>query len=197
MMHQTHHFGGLIAAEITLIYFGQSPFSLITPVALVGGYILGAAADIDKPESYIGQKMSLLAHALQILRVRHRTLTHSLLMTLLIWMLFNSLNLPNVLVISFTAAYASHWILDLFNEQGVELFWPLPIRIKILPAILAIGTDSVAELIIRKILNVMHYFLLFVLVKPYLLHVPVIGSGVSWIWNGFVNVLPSFMTKYF
>jgi len=196
VMHQTHHAGGLIAAEIVLIYYHQPVFSWITPAALLGGYFLAAAADVDKPESYVGQKVLPISLALQTLRIRHRTLTHSLLFTGVLWLLLKSSGLPNVLVVAWVAAYASHWFLDLFNEQGVELTWPLPFRIKFLPSLLAVGTDSWAEVLIRQALYGVHYVLFFVLVKPLLFDLPIVGQLFSNIWAMLLSSMPHFISRY-
>lgn len=196
MMHQTHHAGGLIAAEIALIYYQQPFFSWITPAALFGGYFLAAAADIDKSESYVGQKLLPISLALQILRIRHRTVTHSLLFTAGLWLLLKNSGLPEVLVIAWVAAYASHWFLDLFNEQGVELAWPIPFRFKFLPSLLAVGTDSFVEGLIRKVMYVVHYILFFVLVKPLILGLPIVGPLFSSLWATVLNSLPHFISRH-
>jgi inner membrane protein len=49
-------------------------------------------------------------------------------------------------------AYASHPLIDLFNEQGVAFFWPLKVKIRLLPEFLAIETGSFAESIFRFLL---------------------------------------------
>ncbi len=196
MKYQTHHAGGLVAAELSLLYFQQPVWSWITPAAIIGGYFWGVIADVDKPESYIGEKLLPLSLAMQSVRIRHRTLTHSVLITAGLWFFLVAAGLPSVLAAAWVSAYASHWFLDMFNEQGVELFWPIPIRIKFLPAWLSIDLDSLAESWLRQGLYMVHYLLLFVLVKPVLFGVPIIGPLFSGMWGWLLRLLPPFIANY-
>ncbi|MGO4276189.1 metal-dependent hydrolase [Paenibacillus sp. TAF58] len=49
-------------------------------------------------------------------------------------------------------SYASHSFIDLFNDRGVELFWPIPFKFRLLPKWIAIDTGSVSETVFRSML---------------------------------------------
>lgn len=190
--HKTHHVAGLVAGEAVLLHFNTPVLSWVTPVVLVGSYFVAVLPDIDQPQSYIGNRLSPVAHSVQMINIRHRTLTHSLLITFLIWLVLAMVHLPPVIVWALTLAYASHWFLDLLNEQGVELLWPLPIRVKLLPSVLAIPSeaDSLRQNLLKGILTVIHIFLFIAVIRPIILEVPIIGKVFSSIWDKLTSYLP-------
>lgn len=65
------------------------------------------------------------------LKIRHRGLTHSLLV-LCILSFALSLLLPSILLFPAVLGYASHLVLDLLTVQGIELFYPHHKRIRLL-----------------------------------------------------------------
>lgn len=189
MEMKTHAYAGLLVAQGTLIYFQQPAISLVTPIAFVTGYLLGPAADIDKPESFVGSKLWPISNALSMLKVGHRTLTHSIVFVALLWVALTLLPVPVVLVWVATLAYASHPSIDLLNEQGVQLFWPLPFRIKLLPDLIAIPVDSPGEGVIRLLLMIGviggFFIYLYTIIQPF----PIIGAAFRYI----VDLLPDQM----
>jgi len=198
MNFKTHHVAGLVATEATLLQFGQAPLSLVTPIALIGGYFISILSDIDKPTSVIGQKLWIVSRSSSLLHIRHRTLTHSLLFTFLLWLFLKALPIPEVLVWSLIMAFCSHWFIDMFNEHGVELLWPLPIRFKILPGFLAISSDdSIGQLIFRWGLILVQLILLLALLHPIILKTPIIGSLLDPSWSALVSYVPGPLKHWF
>jgi inner membrane protein len=49
--------------------------------------------------------------------------------------------------------WLSHWLIDLLNPMGVQLFYPLPVWIKPPVPFLAVPVDSPAEAVIRLLIQ--------------------------------------------
>lgn len=95
------------------------------PVAFMLSCTLGSVLpDIDHPKSYIGRRVPLIPKLLYK-TVGHRTLTHSILFTLLASMLLYKLN--HAAGIGLWAGITSHIILDICTpfSKGVSLFYPI------------------------------------------------------------------------
>jgi len=152
MLQKTHSAAGLVAAETILVAHDVPFLSWTAAGALLLGCLAGTIADVDKPGSTMAKVLFPLSALLRVLNVRHRTVTHSALCVAALWALTLTLPLPAVYRIVFVAAYASHPIIDLFNEKGVQLLWPLKLKIRLLPAGLAIDTGSASETIFRWLL---------------------------------------------
>ncbi|MDR6882090.1 metal-dependent hydrolase [Bacillus sp. 3255] len=167
MLQKTHSIAGCISAEIVLAYHEVSFFSWDTAGALLLGCLAGTLADVDKPGSTMAKVLFPLSALLRVLKVRHRTLTHSIVFMLLLMMA--TVALPPLYFWVFILAYASHPLIDLLNERGIQLFWPLPAKIRLLPKFAAIDTGSVGETIFRWLLLVLSLLIPFmVYVFPYI-----------------------------
>ncbi len=151
MLQKTHSVAGLLAAEGVLLHFQVPLLSWDTAAALLLGCLAGPLADIDKQGSTMAKVFFPLSFVLRLIDVRHRTLTHSVLFLFGIGALLLPL-LPEPLFWSFLLAYASHSFVDLFNEQGVELLWPIKLKFRLLPKFMAIETGSFMETGFRYIL---------------------------------------------
>jgi inner membrane protein len=150
MLQKTHSAAGLVAAETVLFYRDVSFLSWEAVGALLLGCLAGTLADVDKQGSTIARILFPLSALLKILKVRHRSVTHSLLFILSLMIL--ALPLPALYFWVFIAAYASHPLIDLLNEKGVELFWPLKMKVRVLPKLIAVGTGSMSETVFRWLL---------------------------------------------
>ncbi|MCZ8518629.1 MULTISPECIES: metal-dependent hydrolase [Paenibacillus] len=150
MLQKTHSAAGLVAAEYVLMHFHMPVFSWESAAGLMIGCIAGPLADVDKKGSTMAKVIFPLSAALRLLKVRHRTMTHSILFMAAMFAL--SLSLPAPLFWCFMLAYASHPLIDLLNEQGVELLWPLRIKFRLVPKFLAVDTGSEMETAIRYLL---------------------------------------------
>jgi inner membrane protein len=150
MLQKTHSIAGFISAELVLAYQQVSFFSWDTAGALLLGCLAGTLADVDKPGSTMAKVLFPLSALLRILKVRHRTLTHSMIFILLLMMI--SLPMSPLYFWVFIVSYASHPLIDLLNERGIQLFWPLPMKIRLLPKFIAIDTGSTSETVFRWLL---------------------------------------------
>lgn len=159
MLQKTHSIAGFISAEIVLVYQDMSFFTWDAAGAVLLGCLAGTLADVDKPGSTMAKVLFPLSALLRLLKVKHRTVTHSLLFMLLLVMV--AMPLPPLYFWVFILAYGSHSLIDLFNERGVELFWPIPFKIRLLPKFIAIDTGSMGETVFRSLLLVVSLVLPF------------------------------------
>jgi len=150
MLQKTHSAAGLVAAELVLVVHDVPFLSVQAAAALLVGCLAGPLADIDKQGSTMAKLLFPLSALLRFLKVRHRTLTHSILFIALLLLLVTPLS--DFYGLIFIAAYASHPLIDLFNEQGVQLFWPIKGKIRLLPKWLAVDTGSATETVFRWLL---------------------------------------------
>ncbi|MFH5184329.1 metal-dependent hydrolase [Paenibacillus sp. TAB 01] len=143
MLQRTHSAAGVLAAEWVLHAYHVPLLSWDTAGALLLGCFAGPLADIDKPGSVMAKLFFPVSSLLRMLHIHHRTMTHSLLF--LVLLATASFPIPALYYSTFLLAYASHPLIDLLNEQGVALFWPVRTKIRLLPKFLAIDTGSRAE----------------------------------------------------
>ncbi|MCS7461565.1 metal-dependent hydrolase [Paenibacillus doosanensis] len=143
MLQRTHGLAGVVAAELVLQHFQVPVWSWETAGAILLGCFAGPLADIDKPGSVMAKLFFPLSALLKLLGIHHRTMTHSIVFTALIAGALSPL--PPLYGWTFVWAYASHPLIDLLNEQGVALLWPIRRKFRLLPKFLAIDTGSRAE----------------------------------------------------
>ncbi|MEF3306731.1 metal-dependent hydrolase [Paenibacillus sp. GYB003] len=149
MLQKTHSAAGLVAAEIILVRQGVPFLSWEAAGAILLGCLAGTLADVDKPGSTMAKVLFPLSAFLKLLHVRHRTLTHSALFIAALALAASPL--PALYYWVFVTAYASHTAIDLLNENGVQLFWPIKGKIRLLPKFIAIDTGSASETAFRWI----------------------------------------------
>ncbi|MNI11697.1 Inner membrane protein YdjM [compost metagenome] len=147
MLQKTHSLAGLLAAESVVLVMNQSLFSWEAAGALMLGCLAGPMADIDKPGTTMAKVFIPLSLLLRTLGIKHRTMTHSIVFLVGLFLLLSPL--PPVIFWSCLIAYATHPLLDLFNEQGVALLWPLKTKFRLLPKFAAIETGSASESFVR------------------------------------------------
>lgn len=190
-MYKTHSVAALIGAEVFLMHAHQPVLTWQTAAALLGAYFAGPIADVDQPQSYVGQRVWPLAVLLSVVGIRHRTLTHSFVFLAVLWAALQLLPVPEVVRWAVWIGYASHPAIDLFNEEGVELLWPLRFRVKLLPNPLAIPVESVREAILRGVMSAFSFMLLWIYVHPVMVQLPVVGPVLGAVSDGLIRMLPS------
>lgn len=119
MMAPTHVVAGL---TLTGYFIGASPS------ILVASTFFALLPDIDTPESFMGHKIPILPTIINLL-VGHRTLTHSLAFLAAGYFLLGSIS--KVVALAWLFGVGSHILADILTPQGVQLFWPYPLQIKI------------------------------------------------------------------
>lgn len=167
MLQRTHGAAGVLAAEWVLHHYDVPLLSWETAGALLVGCFAGPLADIDKPGSVMAKLFFPLSSLLRLLQIHHRTLTHSIAFMALIAMA--AVPIPPLYYWTFLLAYASHPLIDLLNEQGVALFWPVKKKVRLLPKFMAIDTGSPMESLFCFILVCLCFWLPIRQVLPGLL----------------------------
>ncbi|MFC5450340.1 metal-dependent hydrolase [Paenibacillus aestuarii] len=152
MLQKTHSVAGLVSAEVVLVWQDVSFLSWEAAGALLLGCLAGTLADVDKPGSTMAKVLFPLSALLHVLKVRHRTVTHSLLVIALIMLAAGPL--PTLFYWTLVVGYVSHPLIDLLNDKGVQLLWPIPGKVRLLPKWLAITTGSTGETVFRALLFV-------------------------------------------
>jgi inner membrane protein len=163
MLQKTHSVAGFVAAEIVLVNQNVTLLSWQAAGVLLLGCLAGTLADVDKQGSTMAKILFPISALLRILKVRHRSVTHSLLFILAF--MLAALPLPELFFRVFIIAYASHPLIDLLNEQGVQLFWPLPVKVRLLPKFMAIDTGSASEKAFRWVLCALSLWIPFSTIK--------------------------------
>lgn len=97
-------------------------------LGIVGYLLTFSLPDIDIT-SKASKKIPVIPCIIQLF-TKHRGFTHSIFALFIIYNIFNLTGFHN-LAIGAGIGYASHLITDMSTNNGITLFWPLPIRIKI------------------------------------------------------------------
>ena len=132
MKWKTHLAGGAVAGAVTLAAALNGDFGLPAPPFYVLPLAAGAAAlgslfpDIDNRKSKAGQAAGLISSIVNYLW-GHRTLFHSpVLYFLLFFYARDYIGVFLPVMFGFMAGALSHIALDMMNEKGIPLFYPLP-----------------------------------------------------------------------
>ncbi len=146
MTGNTHVIGGLVAGLAT------AQFTSLEPVLLMGAGVLGALIpDICHGGSWIGKRLPILSKIIQVI-FGHRSFTHSLLFLMIIRALLQAFVSHEAIIYGLIAGMASHLLLDMGTKNGIKLFFPISIRVR-LP--LAIRTGSKGEDIVFAALSLL------------------------------------------
>ena len=173
----THRTFGVIAMGAMLISAGVPP-GWQSGVSLAVSALAAYGPDLDSARSTISGAVPGAGIAGRF--IAHRTVTHSLLMTAVIWLLLTQIVVPWYVLAGVVIGWSSHWFIDMFNREGVQLFWPMPIWVKFLPSELGIQTGGDIEKLLRKVLMLVEIVFLWgyfsLLILPHLRALP-------WVWD--------------
>ncbi len=121
MTAPNHVAGGIVITGICGSFIGinllSSPWYLATVV------FASILPDIDHTKSIIGKIFFPISKYINR-KYGHRTLTHSLMFTVMVTMIANLVFMDSDLVTLFAIGYVSHLFLDMITIQGVPLFYP-------------------------------------------------------------------------
>lgn len=128
----------------------------------LGGVILGSILpDLDEPQSLIGRKLGIIAYILRFLGLEHRTLSHSILFSLIF--LIPAILFPypfNSVLLGIGVGIILHCIGDMLTKSGLKYFlYPYQVELHLLPKELRFRTGSITEEILIIILLIANYFL--------------------------------------
>lgn len=131
--HKTAGIGiGMIAAS-TVLDLSNKETIIVSSSLLLGSFIGSILSDIDSPNSYIGRKFKLLSHLIHSL-FGHRTITHSLLFAISIYVIIDLLSIGltgialvtiNAINIGLLLGILSHILLDSFTVFGTPFLYPI------------------------------------------------------------------------
>lgn len=149
MTGKTHILGGIAAS---LAYAQMTNHD---PIIMVSAGIVGALLpDICHSGSKIGRKLPILSKLVNML-FGHRTFTHSLLFLVMIAWLLNSFIPNDAVKAGFLAGMVSHYVLDMATKNGIKLFFPLSMTVR-LP--LTTKTGSKVESLVFSILALVSFY---------------------------------------
>ncbi|MGP4072086.1 metal-dependent hydrolase [Piscibacillus sp. B03] len=118
MEAKTHMITSLTVAAGVSTYL-EVPFS----AGYFAGVLIGSVLpDIDKKDSFIGQRSLGVSHLIQML-FGHRGFTHSVFCWILITIL--CLNYPSPFTYGLSIGYIGHILGDFFSNRGVPIFYPI------------------------------------------------------------------------
>lgn len=128
-----------VCGALTAGLYEQSVL-IAMPVAAMGALL----PDIDEPHSKLGRKLGPVSELLNQF-AGHRHFFHSLcFLGIVVWFAY-SINqklpiLPENLWVSFSIGVGSHLLGDMFfGRAGVQLFWPLNVKVRLLPGCWSVG----------------------------------------------------------
>ena len=149
MTGKTHILGGIAAS------LAYAQITNHDPIIMVSTGIVGALLpDICHGGSKIGRKLPILSKIINTL-FGHRTFTHSLLFLVIVAWLLNSF-IPNEAVkVGFLAGMVSHYVLDMATKNGIKLFFPLSMTVR-LP--LTTKTGSKVESVVFSFLALVSFY---------------------------------------
>src|SRR5699024_2134058 len=126
MTGKTHMIGGLTVGAVSQ-YAGYFSSDLLFIGACVAGSIL---PDICHGGSKIGRKLPLLSHLIRLI-FGHRTVTHSLLFMIILGALMPLTPITTSIISGILIGIASHLLLDAATARGIELLWPMSIKVRL------------------------------------------------------------------
>lgn len=142
--------------------YNIAELSILYIIVLFGSTV----PDIDEPGSYIGRRSFFISDFLKLIGIKHRTLTHWLILPLFIFLLsFYFFN--GFLQISFFAlafGILCHDIGDMITKGGINGFlFPLfpKAKIVLLPRFLRFYTSSLTEMFIILLLLALNIYLYY------------------------------------
>ncbi|MFG3611383.1 metal-dependent hydrolase [Rummeliibacillus stabekisii] len=124
MTGKTHIIGGIAAC----LAFGQT--SVDSPLLLGTAGAIGALIpDICHGGSMIGRTFPTLSKLINGL-FGHRSFTHSLLFLLIVAWILHIYVTNDAIKMGLLIGMASHFVLDMCTKQGIQLFFPIKVKVR-------------------------------------------------------------------
>ncbi|AMR11947.1 metal-dependent hydrolase [Bacillus sp. FSL W8-0445] len=151
MTGKTHIMGGVASCTAAAYFYGYDPV-FMTASGVIGALI----PDICHTKSKIGRRLPILSAVVSSV-FGHRTFTHSLLFLLITAFATHLYFADQSILVGLMAGMASHLLLDAGTVNGIKLFFPSAIKVR-LP--LYIKTGGKAEQVVLAVLTVVScYFI--------------------------------------
>ncbi|AAU24980.1 metal-dependent hydrolase [Bacillus licheniformis] len=151
MTGKTHIMGGVASCTAAAYFYGYDPV-FMTASGVIGALI----PDICHTKSKIGRRLPILSAVVSSV-FGHRTFTHSLLFLLITAFAAHLYFADQSILVGLMAGMASHLLLDAGTVNGIKLFFPSAIKVR-LP--LYIKTGGKAEQVVLAVLTVVScYFI--------------------------------------
>lgn len=151
MTGKTHIMGGVASCTAAAYFYGYDPV-FMTASGVIGALI----PDICHTKSKIGRRLPILSAVVSSV-FGHRTFTHSLLFLLITAFAAHLYFADQSILVGLMAGMASHLLLDAGTVNGIKLFFPSAIKVR-LP--LYIKTGGKAEQVVLAVLTVVRAILL-------------------------------------
>lgn len=159
MKGTTHIFGGLAAA---IIWQKYTKTTIQEPIFFYSAALMGSVIpDICHPKSLIGRRLPILSRTFSKI-FGHRSLSHSLLFMFLLYILIQQITFYGMPSIKsgILIGVGSHIFLDSMTAQGVKLFYPLKLTVR-LPLYIRTGS-LIGENLISLSLVLFTCYVLFI-----------------------------------
>ncbi|MDP4549918.1 metal-dependent hydrolase [Alkalihalobacillus macyae] len=160
MEGKTHAIGGICLGIATQSYYITQSMDAPETIVYYGACLLGSLLpDICHPGSWTGRRARVLSKGISRF-FGHRTITHSILFILLIYWLTStfSFQYDELIQTGLLVGIVSHLLLDAMTVRGIQLFYPITIRVRF-P--MYMKTASKAEGIVSSILVGSAIFLIY------------------------------------
>ncbi len=159
MTGRTHDLAAFTALTLVVATTTLPKLTLASAMVAFGVNMLGGLApDIDQPTAHLYRNArggSILAKLITPLLGGHRYISHSLIGLFIFGFVVDQLLKMsssflivdhNIVWWAFMIGFISHLIMDLFTEEGIPLFFPIPIKFGIPPLrFLRIKTGGLVE----------------------------------------------------
>lgn len=122
MIAPTHIIGGQLSYFIGSWLSGHPPDLIEILVASFAALL----PDLDHKKSFIS-RVAPLPKRVRAIFGEHRTVTHSLIAIVGVWLITRLL--PDGIALAIFSGYVSHILLDILTKSGVALFWPSKVMI--------------------------------------------------------------------
>lgn len=127
MTGKTHLIGGVTAGVAVQYFSDYHSIDLLFLGACTVGSLL---PDICHGGSKVGRKLPIISHAVRLI-FGHRTVTHSLLFVIALGALLSLTAVSVSITYGIIIGIASHLLLDAATVRGIELLWPLNIKVRL------------------------------------------------------------------
>jgi len=140
MNGKVHGSAGVCIASSLLVTHPTDSIVVAT-AGIVGGALFGLLPDIDHPRSSLSLQPGVRVIAAFTSRIfKHRGFTHSLTAAAALYAYLSITGFKPLLIWTWVGAYLSHIVLDMFNEEGVQLLWPFPYHVSLLPNLVSVSS---------------------------------------------------------